>query len=141
MNSMKYFQYLAILFLLFLSQGKTESKTQRVLPEEYIGAWSIVGCEHYEKCGERSDGLMEISPKTLSFYESSCDIQKITKLKNGSLKLEIFCNEYEMKGKEILYIQFMSSQEIRMVFGRDLPFATATTYFKCAKPSNITCNE
>jgi hypothetical protein len=135
---MKYFLCLAILFLLFVSQGKTEPKISKVLPEEYIGAWSIGSCKHYEKCGDMSDELMEISPKTLNFYEVTCDIQKVTKLKNHSLKVEVYCYEYGANRKEIFYIQLRSSQEIRMVGG---VFANATTYFKCAEPSTRNCNE
>jgi hypothetical protein len=140
-NLMKKFKCFLLLSFFLLAQNQAESKTQKVLPKEYIGAWSIGGCDHYEKCGERSDGLMEISPQDIGFYESSCDVQKITKLKNDSLKLETICTGEGSTRKEIFHIQLISSQEIRIVFGGDLPFATATTYIKCAEPSNINCNE
>jgi hypothetical protein len=82
---MKNLKCFLLLSLLLLTLSEAESKTQKVLPKEFTGIWVVSkeACISIENTNDFDKALV-ISPTSWGCYESSCDIQQITKFKNHS---------------------------------------------------------
>jgi hypothetical protein len=139
---MKNLKCFLLLSLLLLTLSEAESKTQKVLPKEFTGIWVVSkeACISIENTNDFDKALV-ISPTSWGCYESSCDIQQITKFKNHSLKVEAICSGEGVTDKEIFHMKLLDYQTISLrriaINGEFDSYAETWVYHRCDKLKEI----
>jgi hypothetical protein len=119
-------RFLPVLLVLPLCSSPAAAAS-RALPVSVQGLWA------YEPgdCGKPdSDGLLTVEPRTVLFYATAYDVKRVTRMKDGTLKISGFVSSEGEAGRERggLSLKLVAPDRLQVTTG------TVHVYHRCSKP-------